>query len=92
MRQNDFLEALSRAGSKDKARMSFAVIFVIICGIGIGSAYFFGADNAVEEEMEEIAEEMIQIKIELPGEPPMHGFIDFTPSTPEKKRAQIDNS
>jgi hypothetical protein len=72
--------------------MTFAVIFVIICGIGIGSAYFLGPDNPVEEEMEDLAEDMIQIKIELPGEQPMHGFIDFTPSTPEKKKAQIDNS
>jgi hypothetical protein len=71
--------------------MTFAAIFVIICAIGIGSVYFLGPDNPVEEEMEEIAEEMIQIKIELPGEQPMHGVIDFTPSTPEKK-AQIDNS
>lgn len=72
--------------------MGLIIAFVVVCGIGIGSSFFLGPDNPIEEEMEDIAEDMIEVVIQLPDEPPMHGFIDFSPSTPEKKRAYIDNS
>jgi len=71
--------------------MALLIAFAIVCGIGIGSSYFMGPDNFIEEAAEEMAEDMIEIRIELPEET-LHGKIDFTPSTPEKKRAYIDNS
>jgi hypothetical protein len=78
------------AGSKDRARMTLIIAFIVVCGIGIGSSYFLGSDNPLEEMAEEAVEDMIEITIELPEET-LHGTVDFTPSTPEKKRAYIDN-
>lgn len=97
--QSEFLKELLKKesiGSKNKVRCSLLIVMAAICIIGIGSSYFMGPDNPVEELTEDIAEEIIddyiEVKIELPGEPPMKGYIDFTPGTPEKKKAVIDNS
>lgn len=70
--------------------MTYIIAFTLLCAIGIGSTYWLGPDNPVEEATEELVEDMIEIKIELPEET-LHGTVDFTPSTPEKKRAYIDN-
>jgi hypothetical protein len=71
--------------------MTMLFAFLAVCVIGIGSSYWLGPDNIIEETAEEVVEDMIEIRIELPEET-LHGTVDFTPSTPEKKRAYIDNS
>lgn len=87
----DYSQKSSKTGSKDKARMILIIGFVLLCGVGIGSSYMLGHDNFVEEAIEEAVEDYIEIRIELPEET-LHGTVDFSPSSPEKKRAYIDNS
>jgi len=70
--------------------MMLLIAFCAVCGLGIGSTFLFGNDNIVEEKVEDILENMIEIQIELPEES-LHGWIDLSPSSPEKKRAYINN-
>lgn len=48
------------------------MILILVVIIGLGSVYFYGDDNAVEEISEEIIKQETGI------------HIDLTPSTPEK--------
>lgn len=84
-----FLKALYKRGatsSKNKARMMLLIAFCAVCGVGIGSTFFFGNDNVIEEKVEDILENMIEIQIELPAES-LHGWIDLSPSSTEKKES-----
>lgn len=87
-----FLQILSRIGSKDRIRMYLLIIFGIVCAVGIGSSYFMGPDNPVEEAAEEVIEDMIEVEIQLPDEPPMRGYIDLSPRTPEGKKPKYINN
>lgn len=71
--------------------MGMILGFIVVCGIGIGSSYFLGSDNPLEEKMEEIAEEMILVEIRAPDGEVSYGWLDFSPATPEKKRGYIEN-
>lgn len=78
-------------GSKDKVRMTLLIAFLAVCGIGIGSSYFLGNDNPLEEQMEDIAEDILLVEIQMPDGSVQHGWLDFSPKTPEKPRAYMAN-
>lgn len=71
--------------------MMLVIAFITVCGIGIGSSYFLGHDNALEESMEHVAEEILAVEIQMPDGSVQNGWLDFSPSTPEKKKAYIEN-
>lgn len=71
--------------------MWLIVAITAFCVIGIGSSIWLGPDNPVEEVAEEVIEDMIEIEIHLPDQPPLRGYIDLSPSTPEKKKPDYIN-
>lgn len=72
--------------------MHLLIIFGIVCAVGIGSSYFLGPDNPVEEAAEEVIEDMIEIEIQLPDQPPIRGYIDLSPKSPENKKPKYINN
>mgnify|MGYP000985873706 FL=1 len=71
--------------------MTLLIGFLLACGIGIGSSYFLGSDNPLEESMEDIAEDILLVEINMPDGSIQHGWLDFSPATPEKKIKYIEN-
>lgn len=72
------LLASEKIGSKDKVRMMLVIAFIAVCGIGIGSSYFLGHDNRIEQISEEFVEEVIEYQLNLPEN---SLDIDFTPES-----------
>jgi hypothetical protein len=62
-------------------RMTFLAALLIICvAIGVGSTYFLGNDNFVEEGVEEFVEDETEENLNLP---PNSLHIDLSPGTKE---------
>jgi len=71
---------------KDKKRMWIIAAILLVVVIGVGSDLIMKDDNAVEEGAETIVEDMVEIELQLPGNP-LKGKIDLSPNSPE-----VDNS
>lgn len=71
--------------------MGLLIAFVAVCAIGFGSSYFLGSDNPLEESMEEIAEDILLVEINMPDGSIQHGWLDLSPATPEKKKGYMEN-
>jgi hypothetical protein len=89
---NDALKPLLQIGLKDRKRMTILIAFLVVCSVGIGSIYFLGSGNEVEEDAEEVAKDMIEYELHIPS-----GEIEQIDAGMKKleeshKKSKIDNS
>lgn len=59
-------------------------VFILLGAIGIASTKFLGADNPVEQEVEELMEDEIEIALKLPPES-LHGKVDLSKEANQDK-------
>lgn len=64
--------------SNNSKRASFLIAFVIVVSlVGIGSHFFLGNDNPIEQKAEKMIDDIVEIQLELP---PNTIHLDLTPA------------